>query len=103
MTDGDAVIGTIRATRIVGPGREFLIDDEPVDIHIADGLIADIAPTGALPSRGEVLDVEGAWAVPGLWDNHVHTVRLSRVDRIIDKKDSLALGFQFFDIEDLVF
>ncbi|WP_029263437.1 MULTISPECIES: amidohydrolase [unclassified Microbacterium] len=75
MTDGDAVIGTIRATRIVGPGREFLIDDEPVDIHIADGLIADIAPTGALPSRGEVLDVEGAWAVPGLWDNHVHTVQ----------------------------
>ncbi|MBO0978960.1 amidohydrolase [Microbacterium sp. SD291] len=65
----------IRAVRIAGPGREFLIDDEPVDIVIADGRIADIAPTGALRPQGEVLDADGTWAVPGLWDNHVHTVQ----------------------------
>jgi len=70
-----ATIGTVRAVRVAGPGREFLIDDEPVDILIRDGVIADIAPTGALPAEGEVLDVDGAWAVPGLWDNHVHTVQ----------------------------
>lgn len=75
MTDRGATIGTVRAARIAGPGREYLIDDEPVDIHIVDGLIADIAPTGALPVRGEVLDAGGAWAIPGLWDNHVHTVQ----------------------------
>lgn len=75
MTDGGAAIGTVRAARIAGPGREYLIDDEPVDIHIVDGVIADIAPTGALPLRGEVLDAGGSWAVPGLWDNHVHTVQ----------------------------
>ncbi|ALX66924.1 amidohydrolase [Microbacterium sp. XT11] len=65
----------IRAARVAGPGREFLVDDEPVDIVLRDGLIEDIAPTGVLRSRGEVLDADGAWAVPGLWDNHVHTVQ----------------------------
>ncbi|MCI1018010.1 amidohydrolase family protein [Microbacterium sp. C5A9] len=68
-------IGTIRAVRIVGPGQEFLIDDEPVDIFIDDGRISDIAPAGALRPRGEVLDGNGAWVTPGLWDNHVHTVQ----------------------------
>ncbi|KJL28009.1 N-substituted formamide deformylase precursor [Microbacterium oxydans] len=71
---GDSV-SMVRAVRIAGPGREFLIDDEPVDLQIADGLIVDIAPTGALRAAGEVLDAEGAWAIPGLWDNHVHTVQ----------------------------
>lgn len=70
-----AVIGMVRAVRIAGPGREFLPDDEPVDLVLEDGRIADIAPTGALRAHGEVLDAEGAWAVPGLWDNHVHTVQ----------------------------
>ena len=70
-----AHVGTIAGVRIAGPGREFLIDDEPVDIFIDDGRISDIAPAGALASRGEVLEGNGAWAVPGLWDNHVHTVQ----------------------------
>ncbi|MFK4760662.1 amidohydrolase [Microbacterium sp. ZW T5_45] len=68
-------IGTISGVRIAGAGREFLIDEEPVDILIESGVIADIAPTGALRPHGEVLDAGGAWAVPGLWDNHVHTVQ----------------------------
>lgn len=70
-----AEIGTVRAVRIAGPGREFLATDEPVDLFLERGAIADIAPTGALPGRGEVWDAQGSWAVPGLWDNHVHTVQ----------------------------
>jgi predicted amidohydrolase YtcJ len=65
----------VRAVRVAGPGREHLIDDAPVDLVIEEGRIADIAPTGSLRPRGEVLDAEGAWVVPGLWDNHVHTVQ----------------------------
>lgn len=75
MTTHGSVIGTVRSVRIAGPGREFLIHDEPVDIRIVDGLIADIAPTGVLTVSGEVLDADGAWAIPGLWDNHVHTMQ----------------------------
>lgn len=68
-------IGMVRAVRIAGPGREFLMDTEPVDIIVDGGRIADIAPTGALKAAGYVLEADGAWAVPGLWDNHVHTVQ----------------------------
>ena len=75
MTARGATCSLIRAARLVGPGSEHLIDDEPVDLHLADGRIVDIAPTGALPTSGEVLDADGAWVVPGLWDNHVHTVQ----------------------------
>ena len=75
MTGLGARIGMVKAARIAGPGREFLVDDEPVDIVIEDGRIADIAPTGVLRSPGETLDADGAWVVPGLWDNHVHTVQ----------------------------
>lgn len=69
------VIGTVRGVRVAGPGREFLMDDEPVDLHLADGRIVDIAPAGALRAQGEVVDADGAWVLPGLWDNHVHTVQ----------------------------
>ncbi|MBT2476239.1 amidohydrolase family protein [Microbacterium sp. ISL-103] len=75
MTGAGASIQTITGVRITGPGSEFLVDDEPADIFIDDGVISDIAPTRALPARGEVLDGQGAWALPGLWDNHVHTVQ----------------------------
>lgn len=68
-------IGMLRAVRLAGPGSEFLADDEPVDLVVEGGRIADIAPTGTLAPRGRVLDAGGAWAVPGLWDNHVHTVQ----------------------------
>lgn len=75
MTGRGDSIDMVRAVRVAGPGREFLLDDEPVDLHLAEGRIVDIAPTGALPARGRVLDGDGTWAVPGLWDNHVHTVQ----------------------------
>lgn len=68
---GDA-IAVIRGVRIAGPGREHLVDDEPVDIHLEGERIVDIAPTGALPARGAILEGDGAWVVPGLWDSHVH-------------------------------
>lgn len=92
MTESGREIGTVRAVRIAGPGREYLIDDEPVDIHVDGGSIVDIAPTGALRPRGEVLDADGAWAVPGLWDNHVHTVQwaLATERHALDGADSAA-------------
>ncbi|MFK3679221.1 amidohydrolase [Microbacterium sp. NPDC090218] len=102
MTERGTVIGTIRAVRIAGPGREYLIDDEPVDVHIIDGRIADIAPTGALSPRGDVLDAEGAWAVPGLWDNHVHTVQwaLAAERAPLDHVDSAAAAARAMSLVD---
>lgn len=69
---GDSV-SVIRDVRVAGPGREYLIEEGPVDIHLHDDKIVDIAPAGTLKARGAVLEGGGAWVVPGLWDNHVHT------------------------------
>ncbi len=74
MSERGAQISVVRNARIVGGGSDGS-GGEGVDIHLIDGVISEIAPTGALPARGEVLDAQGAWAIPGLWDNHVHTVQ----------------------------
>ncbi|WP_243728619.1 amidohydrolase family protein [Microbacterium sp. BK668] len=59
----------------MGPGSELLPVDGPFDVFLEGGLISDIAPRGALRARGPVLDGEGGWLIPGLWDHHVHTMQ----------------------------
>lgn len=43
-------------------------------VLLEDGRIKDIFYTGAVPSVGEaeVIDLHGAWLIPGLWDVHIH-------------------------------
>jgi len=68
-------VGTITGVRIVGPGSELLPHEGPFDVFLARGVIADIAPAGALPARGVVLDGTGCTLIPGLWDHHVHVMQ----------------------------
>ncbi|BFM23313.1 amidohydrolase [Microbacterium sp. che218] len=76
-------VGFVRAVRVAGPGREFLPTTEPVDLVLAGGLIVDIAPTGNLRPTGMMLDGEGGWLLPGLWDHHVHALQWALVaDRV---------------------
>lgn len=53
------------------------------DILVRDGQITRIAPRGTL-SGGEVVDLDGRFVGPGLWDEHVHftqwVIRRRRVD-----------------------
>lgn len=65
----------IADVRLSGAERTDPFLDEPVDVHLADGFIVDIAPARALPRRGLVLDAAGGWLIPGLWDHHVHVVQ----------------------------
>ncbi len=65
----------IANARLAGGGRIDPFGSEPVDVHLEGGAIVDIAPAGALPRRGAVLDAAGAWLIPGLWDHHIHTVQ----------------------------
>jgi predicted amidohydrolase YtcJ len=77
----------VRAVRVAGPGREFLpTPDEPVDLVLAGGRIIDIAPTGHLRPRGTVVEGDGGWLLPGLWDHHVHVVQWALT------ADRVALG-----------
>ncbi|MBW9092835.1 amidohydrolase family protein [Microbacterium jejuense] len=65
----------IANARLTGSERTDPFADEPVDVHLADGVVVDIAPAGALPHRGLVVDAEGGRVIPGLWDHHVHVVQ----------------------------
>lgn len=69
----------IANARVSGGERTDPFGDDPVDVHLADGRIADIAPAGALAHRGDVLQADGAWLIPGLWDHHVHVVQWALV------------------------
>lgn len=65
----------VTSVRLTGAERTDPFGDDLVDVHLRGGVIADIAPAGALPRRGRVLDGSGAWLLPGLWDHHVHVVQ----------------------------
>lgn len=46
---------------------------EPVDLLMEGGVVRDIGPDLSAAADGaEVLDVEGAFLIPGLWDGHAH-------------------------------
>ncbi|MCM3696759.1 amidohydrolase [Microbacterium oleivorans] len=72
-------VDVVTGVRLTGAGRLDPFGDEPVDVHLRGGVIRDIAPAGALPRRGVVVDGTGGWLVPGLWDHHVHTVQWALV------------------------
>ncbi|MFJ6679310.1 amidohydrolase [Microbacterium sp. NPDC091382] len=74
LARGDEV-AVITGVRLTGADRTDPFGDDAVDVHLRDGVIVDIAPAGALPARGAVVDGSGGWLVPGLWDHHVHTVQ----------------------------
>jgi predicted amidohydrolase YtcJ len=68
-------VAVIADARLTGADRTDPFGAEPVDVFLASGVVADIAPRGALRHRGAVLDAGGGWLIPGLWDHHVHTVQ----------------------------
>lgn len=79
MTARGDEIRAITNARVGGAGRELLPIDGPVDVFLEDGRILDIAPSGAVRAPGAVLDADGAWLIPGLWDHHVHVVQWALV------------------------
>ncbi|MGI4894863.1 MAG: amidohydrolase [Janthinobacterium lividum] len=63
--------------------RSVRVDGMVVDVRIADGLVAEIAP--ALPDDGtEVVSGGGAVLLPGLHDEHVHLAQWAAARRRVD-------------------
>ena len=62
-------------------------DLAPVDVRIRDGVIAEIG-AGLERSGGQVHDGGGAFAVPGLWDAHVHFGQWAAMARRVDLADT---------------
>ncbi|MEA9986602.1 amidohydrolase [Subtercola sp. RTI3] len=60
--------------------------DGSLDVLLADGRIRAIVPTGivAAPNSSRVIELEGRYLIPGLWDNHVHFTQWSLLGRRFD-------------------
>ncbi|MFW6773000.1 amidohydrolase [Nocardioides sp. CPCC 205120] len=67
----------IRQARLVPVGRGVVPGPagRPVDVAVTDGRVTAVGPDLPVPagaSNAEVVDAEGRWLIPGLWDSHVH-------------------------------
>lgn len=72
----------VRGARLVPVGTPA--PDQPVDIKIRDGIVAEVGP-GLRPDPDDrVLDAAGRWAIPGLWDAHVHLTGWAQTRAKID-------------------
>jgi predicted amidohydrolase YtcJ len=58
--------------------------EDPVDIRIRDGVVVEVGGGLRPASDEQVIDADGRWAIPGLWDQHVHMLQwantLARLD-----------------------
>lgn len=61
----------VRQARIVPIGGRSA-PSGAVDVRIVGDRVVEVAPTVRPDAQDEVLDAEGRWLVPGLWDQHVH-------------------------------
>jgi len=60
---------TLTGAHVIDPGSGF---SAAADVFIAAGAIVALHPPGEQPPQGEVVDVSGLVAAPGLVDIHVH-------------------------------
>lgn len=58
--------------------------DDPVDLRICDGVVAEIAPSLTAARGEDVVNADGRWAIPGLWDQHVHLSTWARTQAMVD-------------------
>ncbi|CAA9418643.1 amidohydrolase [uncultured Nocardioides sp.] len=74
----------VRQARLVPVRTPPAGEGEPVDLRIVDGVVAEVAPALA-PATGElVVEAAGRWAVPGLWDQHVHMAQAAHTRIQVD-------------------
>ena len=81
MADGPTLV---RGARIVPVRAEAAGAGEPLDIRIVGGTVTEVAP-GLVAGPGErVVEAAGRWAVPGLWDQHVHMAQWAHARTMVD-------------------
>jgi dihydroorotase len=67
-----------------------------VDVLLADGMIAEIGPSLAVPDEAELIDAEGAVLLPGLVDLHTHLREPGREDAETVRTGSAAAALGGF-------
>jgi predicted amidohydrolase YtcJ len=78
----------VRRVRRVPVGSGVRLGDTPgeppVDLRITDGVVTEVGHELAEGGVEEVVDAEGRWAIPGLWDHHVHLTTWARTRTMVD-------------------
>lgn len=74
--------------------RQVLLLDAaaPADLRVDDGAIVELGASLPRRSGEEVLDAGGALAIPGLWDQHVHTGQLAQAHARLDTTGAGSVG-----------
>lgn len=65
------------------PGSTALLD-----LHIAGGTVTHVSPAGEMPRTAPVLDLDGRYVIPGLWDEHVHMTQWALAANRIDLSEA---------------
>lgn len=73
----------IREARLVPVGG-VPAPPHSVDIRIRRGLVIEVAPGLRREPSEQVHEAQGRWAIPGLWDQHVHLGQWSRTRNRLD-------------------
>ena len=74
ITSPDAAARALVLSSVRQPGEMTLCD-----VFITDGVVAQIVPSGSLPSPAGAprVELDGRFVIPGLWDEHVHMTQWS--------------------------
>ncbi len=62
--------------------RNARVGTRSVDVRVASGAIVELGAISA--TDDQIVDLEGRWLMPGLWDNHVHFTQWALQSRRLD-------------------
>lgn len=64
------------------------------DVHVVDGVVSRFAPAGVpgAPAAERVVDLDGRYLIPGLWDEHVHMTQWALAANRIDLSGAASAG-----------
>lgn len=65
------------------PGSAALLD-----VHVAGGTVTHLGPAGEVPPAAPVVDLDGRYVIPGLWDEHVHMTQWALAANRIDLSEA---------------
>ncbi|MFS3130484.1 amidohydrolase [Nocardioides sp. Bht2] len=74
----------LREVRLVPIAPSDVAGAAPVDLLVVDGRVAAVGPVLDVPSPTTVVEGEGRWLIPGLWDQHVHLGQWASSRRRLD-------------------
>ncbi len=65
-------------------GQQTAYAAGPVDLRLQDGVVSEVGDRLTTSGADDVIEAEGRWVMPGLWDAHTHPVMWALSRRRID-------------------